>query len=147
MIENKDLLILIVDDNVNNLKVLGTILSSRGFKIGIAAGGQECFDFIEKQPPDLIFLDIMMPDINGFDVSLKLREDEKTASIPIIFVSALSNPQQVLKAFEAGGSDYITKPFNKDEIVARALVHLKSKKEKEMLLKKIELLEAELKHI
>lgn len=145
MIENKDSLILIVDDNVNNLKVLGTILSSRGFKIGLAAGGQECFDFIEKQSPDLIFLDIMMPEINGFDVGLRLKDDEKTSSIPIIFVSALSNPQQIIKAFESGGSDYVTKPFNKDEIVARALVHLNYKKEKELLKKQIEHLEAELK--
>lgn len=143
--DKQDILVLIVDDNVNNLKVLGSILSARGFKIALAANGKECFDFLEKQLPDLIFLDIMMPDINGFDVCRKIKQDDKTDMIPVIFVSALSNPQQILKAFDSGGADYITKPFNKDEIYARALIHARAKKERDMLLKKIELLEAELK--
>lgn len=145
MIDNTDTLVLIVDDNVNNLRVLGSMLSSRGFKIALAANGQECFDFLEKQLPDLIFLDIMMPGINGFDVCKKIKQDEGKLMIPVIFVSALSNAQQINKAFESGGSDYITKPFNKDEILARAKVHVIAKKEKETLLKKIETLEAELK--
>ncbi len=143
--DKKDILVLIVDDNVNNLRVLGSILSARGFKIALAANGKECFDFMGKQQPDLIFLDIMMPDINGFDVCRKIKQDDKTDMIPIIFVSALSNPQQIIKAFESGGVDYITKPFNKDEIYARAMVHIRVKKEREKLVQKIEVLEAELK--
>jgi len=122
-----DSLILIVDDNANNLQVLGNILSARGFKIALATNGQEAIDFVEKQVPDLIFLDIMMPDMNGFEVCEKMKEKDKAKDIPIIFVSALSNPTNKVKAFEVGGVDYVTKPFNMSEIIARANVHLKLK--------------------
>jgi two-component system sensor histidine kinase/response regulator len=138
MSNNSDSLILIVDDNANNLKLLGSIFSVKGFKVGLATNGQECFDFIEKQVPDLIFLDIMMPDINGFDVCVRLKGDEKTKLVPVIFISALSNPIQIVKAFESGGNDYVTKPFNKDEVLSRAILQLNAKHEKEMMLRKIE---------
>jgi len=122
-----DSLILIVDDNANNLQVLGNILSTKGFKIALASNGQEALDFVEKQIPDLIFLDIMMPDMNGFEVCEKLKKNEKAKDIPIIFLSALSNPTNKVKAFEVGGVDYITKPFNMSEVIARANAHLKLK--------------------
>jgi len=131
MKNGNDSLILLVDDNANNLQVLGNILSLKGFKIALASSGQEALDFIEKQSPDLIFLDIMMPDMNGFEVCERLKLNDKARNIPIIFVSALSNPANKVKAFETGGVDYITKPFNMAEIVARANVHLKLKSSQE----------------
>jgi len=138
MSKNSDSLILIVDDNANNLKLLGSIFSVKGFKVGLATNGQECFDFLEKQIPDLIFLDIMMPDINGFDVCTRLKSTENTKLIPVIFISALSNPVQIVKAFESGGVDYITKPFNKDEVLARAILQIDNKNEKAAMLKTIQ---------
>lgn len=131
MTEGNDSLILIVDDNVNNQQVLGNILSLKGFKIALASNGQEALDFVEKQIPDLIFLDIMMPDMNGFEVCEQMKRVEKFRQIPVIFVSALSNPANKVKAFETGGVDYITKPFNMGEIVARAKVHLNLKNAQE----------------
>lgn len=131
MLDISNSLILIVDDNPNNLRLLGSILSIQGFRVALAANGQECLDFVEKQIPDLIFLDIMMPDINGFDVCVKLKANLKSAIVPVIFISALSNPQQIIKAFDSGGSDYVTKPFMKEEVVARARIHIRVKREKE----------------
>lgn len=131
MTEGNNSLILIVDDNVNNQQVLGNILSLKGFKIALASNGQEALDFIEKQIPDLIFLDIMMPDMNGFEVCERMKQEEKFKLIPVIFVSALSNPANKVKAFETGGVDYITKPFNMGEIVSRAKVHLNLKNAQE----------------
>jgi len=147
MTDNSNTLILIVDDNANNLKVLGSILSLRGFKIALASNGEECLEFTAKQIPDLIFLDIMMPGINGFDVCKKLKSEERTSIIPIIFVSALSNPQQINKAFESGGADYITKPFYKDEVLSRAKVHIEIKHEKQALMKRIMDLEAKIEQL
>lgn len=137
-----DSLVLIVDDNPNNLKVLGALLSNQGYKVALAANGEECFGFLKKQLPDLIFLDIMMPGMNGFDVCVELKKDPRTAEIPVIFISALSNPQQIAKAFESGGSDYVIKPFNKDDVMARTKVHLEIKREREMLQQKVRELEA-----
>ncbi len=142
MVPNDDMLILIVDDNANNLKVLGSILSLHKYKIALATNGDECLTLMTKQIPDLIFLDIMMPGINGFEVCQTIKSNKSTAHVPVIFVSALSSPNQVSKAFESGGVDYITKPFNKDEILARAKVHLQIKKERDALLEKIESLES-----
>ncbi len=144
MKDNSNYLVLIVDDNANNLRFLGSMLSTHGYKIALAANGQECLDFMEKQVPDLIFLDIMMPDINGFDVCKTLKVNERTAIAPIIFVSALSNTKQIIKAFESGGSDYVTKPFDKDEIIARSKVHINLKKEKEGFINYIKELKAKI---
>ena len=138
-------LVLIVDDNANNLRLLGSMLSRNGYKIALATNGQECLNFMEKQIPDLIFLDIMMPDINGFDVCKTLKANKRTAITPIIFLSALSNTKQIVKAFESGGSDYVTKPFSKDEIIARSVVHINVKKEKENFINSINELKAKIK--
>jgi two-component system sensor histidine kinase/response regulator len=143
MFANDEMLVLIVDDNANNLKVLGSILSLHKYKIALACNGNECLAMIAKQIPDLIFLDIMMPGINGFEVCKTIKSNKSTAHVPVIFVSALSSPSQVNKAFESGGVDYITKPFNKDEILARARVHLQIKNERDILLEKIKKLESE----
>ncbi|MFW5705861.1 MAG: response regulator, partial [Bacteroidota bacterium] len=135
MSEKSEQLILIVDDNPNNLQVLGSILSTKGYKIALAKSGTEALEFIAKEPPDLVFLDIMMPDMNGFEVCEKLKSQEETRMLPIIFVSALSNPQHKVKAFETGGVDYITKPFNMAEVVERARVQLELKSTREEYMK------------
>jgi CheY-like chemotaxis protein len=139
-----DSLILIVDDNANNQQVLGNILSLKGFKIALASSGQDALNFLEKQIPDLIFLDIMMPDMNGFEVCERIKLNEAFRDIPIIFVSALSNPANKVKAFETGGVDYISKPFNMGEIIARANVHLKLKKLQEECCKTNQVLKAQI---
>ncbi len=134
MSEKREQLILIVDDNPNNLQVLGSILSTRGYKIALAKSGTEALSFVENKSPDLIFLDIMMPDLNGFEVCERLKASERSRMIPVIFVSALSNTQHKLKAFSIGGVDYITKPFNVAEVVERARVHLDLKSMREALM-------------
>nr|NQU92706.1 response regulator [Bacteroidota bacterium] len=135
MNSNSDSLILIVDDNANNLQVLGNILSAKGYKVALATNGQEALDFVGKQLPDLIFLDIMMPDMNGFEVCTELKSKTRSKYIPVIFVSALSNPANKVKAFDIGGVDYITKPFNMAEIIARTNVHIQLKFKQEECMK------------
>ncbi len=147
MNDNSKVLVLIVDDNSNNLKVLGSILSLHGYKIALASNGEECLEFLEKQIPDLIFLDIMMPGINGFEVCERIKSDSRLSIIPVVFLSALSNPQQIVKAFDSGGADYITKPFIKDEILARARVQIRVKQEKDSMLQRIAALESRLREI
>ncbi len=142
-----DSLILLVDDNTSNLKVLGSILSGKGFRVALASNGDECFSFLEKQLPDLIFLDIMMPGLNGFEVCKLLKSNPKTKNIPVIFISALTNPQYIVKAFEAGGIDYITKPFDKDTLLVRAAVHLEIKNELDTMRQNIIELQEKIKHL
>ena len=131
MSEKKDSLILIVDDNANNLQILGSILSTKGYKIALANSGQEAIETVQKQKPDLIFLDIMMPGMNGFEVAEKIKAEKQYKEIPIIYVSALSNTENKVKAFKSGGVDYITKPFNITEIAERARIHLQLKHTRE----------------
>ena len=133
MPHDDDSLILLVDDNISNLKVLGAVLSSRGYRVALASNGEECLEFVEKQLPDLIFLDIMMPGLNGFDVCKRLKSNPKAKSIPVIFISALANSQHITKAFESGGIDYLVKPFDKNDLLARTKVHLGIKKEMDTL--------------
>jgi two-component system sensor histidine kinase/response regulator len=147
MPENSEFLILLVDDNASNLKVLGSVLSSRGYRIALAANGDECLAFVEQQIPDLIFLDIMMPGMNGFEVCEKLKSNSDTKNIPVIFISALANPQHIQKAFESGGIDYVTKPFNKDDLLARAKVHLGIKQDMDSLRQKIMELEEKVRQL
>lgn len=144
MPDNSELLILLVDDNASNLKVLGTVLSSKGYRIALAANGDECLSFVDKQIPDLIFMDIMMPGMNGFETCEKLKSNPDSQNIPIIFISALANPQHIKKAFESGGVDYLTKPFNKDDLLARTRVHISIKTELDDLRQRISELEEKL---
>ncbi len=126
-------MVLIVDDSPLNLQVLGNILQAHGFQPAVAKNGIEALDFIKEQKPQLILLDVMMPDMDGFETCQRIKEDETSQDIPIIFITALSEISDKLKAFEAGGVDYITKPFMKDEVIARINVHIKLKKAQEKL--------------
>ncbi len=111
--------ILAVDDQPDNLRLLATLLSDRGYKVRKALNGQLALTTIQASPPDLILLDITMPDMNGYEVCAKLKASETSRDIPIIFVSGLGEVLDKVKAFEIGAADYITKPFQLEEVIAR----------------------------
>lgn len=119
--------VLIVDDNMANLQVLGNILRESGYKVIAARNGLEALRFAAKTPPDLILLDIMMPELGGFETCGKLKENEETKDIPIIFITALTDTADKLRAFREGGVDYITKPFTAEEVLARVKVNVERK--------------------
>ncbi|MEG4325669.1 adenylate/guanylate cyclase domain-containing protein [Microcoleus sp. herbarium5] len=111
--------ILIVDDSLNNLLLLELILSRKGYTVEAASSGQQALDSVDLAQPDLILLDIMMPDMDGYEVCSRLKAIDRTRGIPIIFLSAVVQASEKVKAFNAGGADYITKPFQTVEVVAR----------------------------
>jgi adenylate cyclase len=111
--------ILIVDDKPDNLRLLSTMLTCYGYQVRKAINGQLALQGAEISPPDLILLDINMPKMNGYQVCEKLKLSEKTKDIPVIFISALDDVMEKVKAFEVGGVDYITKPFQIEEVLAR----------------------------
>lgn len=128
--------ILIVDDSPQNIKVLGTILKDEGYQINVAQDGKQALEMVEKVPPTLILLDIMMPVMNGYETCKKLKENPESKDIPIIFLSSKIEPKDVVTGFDIGGADYITKPFNASILLARVKTHItlmkKSKQLKEM---------------
>lgn len=116
--------ILIIDDNPLNLSVLGQTLKEAGFKVTIANSGKSGIYAAQKQMPELILLDIQMPEMDGFETCKLLKEDEKTKQIPIIFLTAFNNKSQIVQGFEYGAVDYITKPFDKNEVISRIKNHI-----------------------
>ncbi len=116
--------ILIVDDTLENLRLLSQILSGHGYLVRVALNGLHALDTISEKAPDLILLDIMMPHLDGYEVCARLKADERTRSIPIIFISALDGIDDKIRAFEVGGVDYITKPFQIEEVLVRVQTHL-----------------------
>ena len=116
--------ILIVDDVPANLHLLSEMLSQQGYKVRSAINGHMALMASRAAPPDLILLDINMPGMNGYEVCEHLRADEGTRDIPIIFISALDETQDKVKAFSVGGRDYVTKPFQLEEVLARVQTHL-----------------------
>jgi PAS domain S-box-containing protein len=117
--------ILIIDDTPENLQVLGSLLDQRGYEVMIASSGFEAFQIIGSLLPDLILLDIMMPDMDGFEVCRKIKANPESGKIPVIFISALELVDQKVQAFKSGAVDYITKPFQADEVLARVETHLR----------------------
>jgi DNA-binding response OmpR family regulator len=111
--------ILVVDDTPANLNVLSTILTQQGYKVRPANSGELALMVTQHAAPDLILLDIQMPGLDGFEVCKRLKERNETRDIPIIFISALDDVLDKVEAFEAGGADYITKPFQILEVLAR----------------------------
>lgn len=120
----KNINILIVDDKLSNLQTLMKILVNRGYKVRPAINGMLALEAIQKVRPDLILLDIRMPDMSGYEVCNRLKEDEETSDIPVIFISALDEIDDKVRAFEIGGIDYITKPFHVEEVLVRIETHL-----------------------
>jgi putative two-component system response regulator len=117
--------ILIVDDEPANLQVLTGILKQKGYKVRPASSGLQALQGAEIEQPDLILLDINMPDMNGYEVCKKLKENNYLKEIPVIFISALNETIDKIKAFSAGGVDYVTKPFHIEEVLSRVDTHLK----------------------
>jgi signal transduction histidine kinase len=111
-----------------NIQVISGILYRKGVNIAIAQDGQEALNIATRNPPDLILLDVMMPGMNGFTVCEQLREHPETAHIPIIFLTARIQAEDVIKGFECGAVDYITKPFNPAELLSRVFTHLELKR-------------------
>jgi len=116
--------ILIVDDNPRNLRLLATILSNQGYEVRPANNGQMALWAIQAEVADLIMLDIMMPGMDGYEVCQQLKADEQTKDIPVIFASALDDTFDKVVAFSVGGVDYITKPFEEAEVLARVKTHI-----------------------
>ena len=135
--------ILIVDDNPANLGVVVDHLEDAGYEVLVALGGIEALERVEFAEPDLILLDVMMPDMSGFEVCRQLRASDDHCDIPIIFMTALSDVQDKVQAFEAGGVDYISKPFQVEELLARVQTHLALRKAKADIEMRTEALEAE----
>ncbi|MBD2310232.1 response regulator [Desertifilum sp. FACHB-1129] len=116
--------ILIVDDMPDNIRFLSSLLIEQGYRVRKAINGKMALTAIQTIQPDLILLDINLPDMNGYEVCESLKQDEQTQSIPIIFLSALNEALDKVKAFQVGGVDYITKPFQLEEILVRVKHHL-----------------------
>jgi putative two-component system response regulator len=116
---------MVVDDTPENLRLLENLLVERGYRVFALPNGERALRAAAKNPPDLILLDIDMPGLSGYDVCEQLKADGKLAEIPVIFISALCETADKLRAFEAGGVDYVTKPIKFDEVAARVATHLK----------------------
>lgn len=116
--------ILIVDDTPANLRLLANILGDQGYEIRPATNGKHALLAARAEPPDLILLDIKMPGMSGYDVCVELKKDPRTENIPVIFISALDDIADKIKGFSLGGVDYITKPFQTEEVLARVKTHL-----------------------
>lgn len=116
--------ILVVDDTTENLQVIGAILRKSGYQLSIAKHGQQGLDIAARTPPDLVLLDIMMPDMDGFEVCCRFNADDRLNDIPIIFLTASNEADSVVKGLELGAVDYITKPFNAAELLSRVNTHL-----------------------
>ena len=117
--------ILVVDDTPENLRLLSGILSEKGYQVRPVPNGKLALSAAQNIPPDLVLLDIMMPEIDGYEVCQQLKASEVTKNIPVIFISAINDVMDKVKAFDVGGVDYITKPFQVEEVLARIDTHLK----------------------
>jgi two-component system, sensor histidine kinase and response regulator len=117
--------ILVVDDTIENLRLLASMLTGQGYEVRPVTNGKQALQAIERDPPDLILLDINMPEMDGYEVCRRLRQIEKLRDIPVIFLTALAETDNRVNAFNVGGVDYITKPFQLDEVFARIRTHLR----------------------
>lgn len=145
-----DFLVLIVDDTEANIKLLSHVLREAGFSPIVAFNGTDAIELIKGRKPDLVLLDIMMPDMTGYEVCKAVNKEEELKSIPIIFLSALSETSDKVEGFEVGGVDYITKPYQKDEVLARIRTHLflsKLQKERDERIEILRKTEVELREI
>ncbi|MGL5081973.1 MAG: hybrid sensor histidine kinase/response regulator [Microcoleaceae cyanobacterium] len=116
--------VLIVDDTPTNLKVLSKTLTNAGIEVTVAINGEMAVQQVEYDPPELILLDVLMPGINGFETCRKLKSNPSTSNVPVIFMTALSEAVDKVKGLSIGAVDYITKPFEEEEVLARIKVHL-----------------------
>lgn len=130
--------ILIVDDVMSNVLLLRVLLTNEKFTIATANNGRQALEQVKKENPDLILLDVMMPDLSGFEVAQQLKANPDTAEIPIIFLTALNGTADIVKGFQVGGSDFISKPFNKEELIIRVTHQISLVAAKRLILSKTE---------
>ncbi len=125
--------LLIVDDLPENIKVLGTSLQYEGYVISFATSGEQAIEMALKNRIDLILLDIMMPGMDGYQVCRALKTEERTKNIPVIFITGKTEKEDIVRGFDAGAVDYITKPFNAAELSARVRTHMELKKARQII--------------
>ncbi len=125
--------ILLIDDNPINIRVAAKILRTRQYNISFSLSGREGLQKAQSVDFDLILLDIMMPEMDGYEVCRILKNDSRTRNVPVIFLTAKTEPENVVKAFELGGADYVTKPFNGKELLSRVETHIRLKQWSEEL--------------
>ena len=130
--------ILIVDDVMSNVLLLKVILTNEKFAIATASNGRQALEQVEKENPDLVLLDVMMPDMSGFEVAQHLKSNPNTADIPIIFLTALNSTADIVKGFQVGANDFISKPFNKEELIIRVTHQISLVAAKRLILSKTE---------
>ncbi len=138
---SKNRTILAVDDKIENLKVLINYLEDGGFDLMVAQSGEEAFEHLERVVPDMILLDVLMPGIDGFETCRRLKKSKATEDIPVIFMTALTDTVDKVKGFEVGAIDYLTKPLQHEEVLARVNAHMTTVKFQEQLQEKNVLLE------
>lgn len=126
-------LILVLDDNPENLKVIGNILAENGYEPNVFLNSQKALTSLMEEQPELILLDIMMPDMDGYQFCRKIKSIDLLCEIPVIFLTAKTEPLDIVRGFEAGGVDYVTKPFNAAELLARVKTHVELKTTREHL--------------
>ncbi len=120
--------ILIVDDNPQNLHVLCNTLALKGYSLIAVKDGNKALEALKTEKPDLILLDVMMPDMNGYEVCRNLKQRTDTKDIPVIFLTVKNDEEDIIEGFEAGAVDYVKKPFNKAELLARIKTHIELKR-------------------
>ncbi len=125
MKKNESPIVLIVDDIKQNLQILGDRLRQEGYRVAAASNGKDALEIVSKTTPDLILLDIMMPEMDGFEVCQRLKKNAYTKDIPVFFLTAKTDIESITRGFEVGAVDYLTKPFNKAELSMRLNTHLK----------------------
>jgi two-component system sensor histidine kinase/response regulator len=140
-IDRSEFKILVVDDVTTNILLLKVMLNNERFNVITANSGEEAIRITKEKHPDLILLDVMMPGMNGFEVARQLKNDDSTKEIAIIFLTALNSAADIVKGFQLGGSDFISKPFNKDELIIRVTHQLSLVAAKRIILQKTNELE------
>ena len=130
--------ILIVDDVMSNVLLLKVLLTNEKFAIATASNERQTLEQVEKENPDLVLLDVMMPDMSGFEVAQHLKSNPQTAEIPIIFLTALNSTADIVKGFQVGANDFISKPFNKEELIIRVTHQISLVAAKRLILSKTE---------
>ena len=130
--------ILIVDDVMSNVLLLKVLLTNEKFASATASNGRQALEQVEKENPDLVLLDVMMPDMSGFEVAQHLKSNPNTADIPIIFLTALNSTADIVKGFQVGANDFISKPFNKEELIIRVTHQISLVAAKRLILSKTE---------
>lgn len=130
--------ILIVDDVMSNVLLLKVLLTNEKFAIATASNGRQALEQVEKENPDLVLLDVMMPDMSGFEVAQHLKSNPNTADIPIIFLTTLNSTADIVKGFQVGANDFISKPFNKEELIIRVTHQISLVAAKRLILSKTE---------